>query len=76
MAMKLLGFQKYLCFANNDHYATLYIVDEKSINVKVTQTHTNYLFLVCVGWHHFELTLLVHLSFIQGLLSSLLSFRN
>jgi hypothetical protein len=62
--MKLFGFQKSLCFANNDHNATLYIVDEKSINVKVTQTHTDYLFLVCVRWHHFELTLSVHLSFI------------
>jgi hypothetical protein len=44
MAMKLFGFQKFLCFANNDHNATLYIVDEKSINVEVTQPHTNYLF--------------------------------
>jgi hypothetical protein len=42
--MKLFSFQKSFCFANNDHNATLYIVDEKSIDVEVTQTHTKYLF--------------------------------
>jgi hypothetical protein len=34
--MKCFGFPKSLCFVNNDHNATLYIVDKKSTNVEVT----------------------------------------
>jgi hypothetical protein len=34
--MKIFGSQKFVCFANNDHNATLYIVDKKSTNVEVT----------------------------------------